>query len=116
MQPSLSFAKGVAAPTTLVIKDAVVGKGTPVAPGSTITVAYMSTILKNGQVIYSSWQAKHTTTIALSMTPPAWQQGLIGMKPGGTRVLIAPPNLVSAKPTAHEISIGAIVFVVHLKA
>jgi peptidylprolyl isomerase len=113
-EPVVMFAKGGKPPTTLVVKDAVLGKGPEVKPGSSIFINYMGVVTSSGQTIYSSWRVGHGTTITLSKTPQAWQQGLVGQKVGGTRVLLAPPSLLGAKAGSNEARAGDVLYVISL--
>jgi FKBP-type peptidyl-prolyl cis-trans isomerase len=74
----------------------------------------MGVVTSTAATIYSSWRVGHGTSIALSKTPPAFQQAMLGMKPGGTRVLVAPPNLLGAKTGSAQYKAGPVVYVISL--
>jgi FKBP-type peptidyl-prolyl cis-trans isomerase len=81
----------------LIIKDTVVGTGTVAEAGDTVTVNYTGT-LDNGTVFDSSLKAGRTPfSFTIGTNPPqviqGWDQGLRGMKVGGTRELTIPPAL-----------------------
>jgi peptidylprolyl isomerase len=85
-------------PQKLIIKDLIVGTGATAQKGSQVTVNYVGKLYSNGRVFDASW----THTPAAPFGPFAlgtgavikgWDQGLIGMKVGGRRELIIPPNL-----------------------
>ena len=80
--------------TQLVGEDVSVGTGDAVAPGDTVTVNYTG-LLTNGTVFDSSDShgAPFTFTVGAGQVIPGWEQGLIGMKEGGTRLLAIPPSL-----------------------
>ena len=80
------------APTTLISQDIIVGSGDEVVPTSTLTAHYQLISWATGEVLQSSWQSQPFST-QLTNVIPGWQQGLLGMKPGGRRLLVIPPDL-----------------------
>lgn len=77
--------------------DEVVGTGDVAAAGDTVTVNYVGSFT-NGTVFDAS--AKHpetangfTFTLGAGQVIRGWDQGVAGMKVGGTRKLIVPPTL-----------------------
>jgi len=80
------------APTTLVQRDIIVGTGAEVLPTSTLTAHYVLLSWKTGKVLQSSW-AGQPPIFPLSNVIKGWQQGMPGMKVGGRRLLIVPPDL-----------------------
>ena len=80
-------------PTTLESKDIVVGSGAEVAATSTITFHYTLMTWSNGALIESSWNSGAPATFPLSQLIVGWQQGIPGMKVGGRRLLVVPPDL-----------------------
>jgi peptidylprolyl isomerase len=87
------------APTKLVTKDEIPGTGTAAKEGDTVTVNYVGVLYKNGKEFDSSWSRNQTFTTPLSTGSviPGWVQGIAGMKVGGRRELIIPPNLAYGK-------------------
>jgi peptidylprolyl isomerase len=87
------------APTHLVTKDLVTGTGQTAEAGDTVTVNYVGVLYKNGKEFDSSWSRNQPFTTALSSGSviPGWVQGIPGMKVGGRRELIIPPNLAYGK-------------------
>lgn len=89
-----------AAPTTvtlpggLVVKDVTVGTGAAVKSGDTVSVHYVGTFA-DGKEFDSS--RKHGNPfefgVGKNMVIKGWDQGLVGMKVGGRRKLIIPPDL-----------------------
>jgi peptidylprolyl isomerase len=47
----------------------------------------------NGALIESSWNSGTPATYPLSQLIVGWQQGIPGMKVGGRRLLVVPPDL-----------------------
>ncbi len=82
-----------AAPEQLVAQDEVVGTGPVAASGDVVTVHYTGK-LQDGTVFDTSLgKAPIEFTLGRSEVIPGWEQGLIGMKQGGKRLLIIPPSL-----------------------
>jgi peptidylprolyl isomerase len=81
------------APTTLVTKDIIVGSGAEALPTSTMTVHYTLMTWSNGKLIESSWTSGSPATFPLANVIVGWQQGIPGMKVGGRRLLVIPPDL-----------------------
>jgi len=113
-EPVVLFARGGHPPKTLVVKDAVIGSGPAVNAKSAVYIAYMGVVTSTAETIYSSWRVGHGVSIAMNKTPPAWQKGMIGMKPGGTRIIIAPPNLLGAATNSPQYKAGPVVYVISL--
>jgi peptidylprolyl isomerase len=88
-----------AAPTKLVKKDLITGTGKTATAGATVTVNYVGVLYKDGKEFDSSWSRNQTFTTPLTngSVIPGWVQGIPGMKVGGRRELIIPPNLAYGK-------------------
>ncbi len=80
-------------PTTLVTKDIIVGTGAEALPTSKMTVHYTLMTWSNGALIESSWNGGSPATFPLANVIIGWQQGIPGMKVGGRRLLVIPPDL-----------------------
>jgi peptidylprolyl isomerase len=80
-------------PTTLVTKDIIVGTGAEALPTSTMTVHYTLMSWSNGALVESSWASGSPATFPLANVIVGWQQGIPGMKVGGRRLLVIPPDL-----------------------
>lgn len=78
----------------LKIHDEVVGAGTEVKSGDTVTVNY-SGYLENGTKFDSSYDrnSPFTTQIGVGHVIKGWDEGIVGMKAGGKRKLIIPSDL-----------------------
>ena len=76
------------------IQDIQVGTGAEAVPGKSVVVNYTGT-LTNGVVFDSSFKRNEpfTLTLGAGQVIPGWEQGLQGMKVGGTRVLTIPSEL-----------------------
>jgi peptidylprolyl isomerase len=80
-------------PTTLVTKDIVVGTGAEAVSTSTMTVHYTLMTWSNGALVESSWTSGSPATFPLANVIVGWQQGIPGMKVGGRRLLVIPPDI-----------------------
>lgn len=80
--------------TKLIIEDSKVGTGAVVKKGDTVTVHYVGA-LQNGTEFDNSLKrgAPITFRIGYGDVIQGWEEGLIGMKVGGQRVLVVPPSL-----------------------
>ena len=77
----------------LKIIDQVIGGGEKVKVGSNVSIIYTGT-LRNGNPVDSNvGQAPLPVTIGEGVVIRGWEEGLLGMKRGGKRKLIIPPNL-----------------------
>lgn len=82
------------APTELQIEDTTVGTGAEAKTGNTVSVNYRGTLL-NGTVFDSSYDrgTPFSFTLGQNSVIQGWEQGILGMKVGGTRKLVIPPDL-----------------------
>lgn len=78
----------------LVIDDIVVGTGDEAKVGDTVEVHYIGT-LQGGLEFDNSKKRGETFefTIGEGRVIAGWEQGLVGMKVGGQRILVIPPEL-----------------------
>jgi peptidylprolyl isomerase len=82
-------------PKTLQTKDITVGSGDEAKAGDTLTMQYVGVLYDNGKEFDSSWSRDQPFTFQLGAGSviPGWDQGIEGMKVGGRRELIIPPDL-----------------------
>jgi len=81
-------------PTSLQIVNLKQGSGTPVVATDTVTVQYIGVSCSTGKIFDSSWgRGGQPATFPLSGVIAGWSQGLVGMQPGGERLLVIPPDL-----------------------
>lgn len=80
--------------TKLVIDDILVGTGAEVKEGDEVVVHYIGT-LQNGQEFDSSKKrgVPFEFTVGEGRVIRGWEEGLIGMKVGGQRILVVPPEM-----------------------
>jgi len=84
------------APKQLEIHDIVAGSGAGAKAGEQISVQYVGVSYKTGKQFDASWDhggQPFPFQLGAGMVIPGWDQGLIGIKPGGRRELIIPPAL-----------------------
>jgi peptidylprolyl isomerase len=107
-------------PTELQGTDVVTGKGPVAENGDKATVQYVGQLFSDGKVFDTSWQKGRPPfafTIGRGSVIAGWDQGIPGMKVGGRRVLVIPPDLAyGAQGSPPTIPANApLVFVVDLK-
>jgi peptidylprolyl isomerase len=83
------------APTQLVVQDIVQGKGPGAKPGDRLTMQYVGVDFTTGKQFDASWDRGTPFPLQLGAGTviPGWDQGLVGIKKGGRRKLIIPPDL-----------------------
>jgi peptidylprolyl isomerase len=80
-------------PEELVVEDIVVGKGKSVRETDTVSAQYVGVSWSTGEQFDASWDGGSPIDFSLDQVIPGWTQGLQGMKPGGRRLLVIPPDL-----------------------
>lgn len=80
--------------TQLAVIDTAAGTGEEAKSGDTVTVNYIG-VLPDGTVFDASQNhgQSFTFTLGAGQVIKGWDQGLVGMKVGGTRLLAIPPEL-----------------------
>ncbi|HJQ00967.1 MAG TPA: FKBP-type peptidyl-prolyl cis-trans isomerase [Jatrophihabitans sp.] len=110
-------------PSTLQVKDLVVGTGQAATPTSTVTVQYVGIRYADGKQFDASWDHGGATSFSLTQVVPGFTQGIGGtqsipaMKVGGRRLMILPAALGYGAAGTPDGSIppnAPIVFVVDL--
>lgn len=93
-KPKVTVPKG-APPKQLETKDLIEGEGAEAKAGDEVTVQYVGVNYKTGKEFDASWDRGEpfTFTLGAGMVIPGWDQGVEGMKVGGRRELIIPPEL-----------------------
>lgn len=109
-----------APPKQLVLKELEEGIGAEAKAGDEVTVQYVGVNYKSGKEFDSSWSRHEPFAFQLGagQVIPGWEQGIEGMKVGGRRELIIPPELAYGEAGSPP-AIGpneTLVFVVDLLA
>jgi len=104
------------APTELIAEDVIVGTGTAVQATSTLTVHYTLMQWSDGSILESSWSGGNPATFPLSGVIQGWQQGLVGAKVGGRRLLVIPPALGYGPMAGHPLEKETLIFAVDIIA
>jgi peptidylprolyl isomerase len=79
-------------PTALQTTDLVEGTGEVVPAGATITVDYIGASCSTGTIFDASYGTGQPATFPLDGVIDGWTQGIPGMKVGGQRLLVIPPD------------------------
>jgi peptidylprolyl isomerase len=104
-------------PKKLEIKDLEEGSGPVAKPGDEVTVQYVGVNYKTGKQFDASWDrgAPFTFKLGEGAVIEGWEKGIPGMKPGGRRELIIPPELGYGYSRVEGIPPGStLIFVVDL--
>jgi peptidylprolyl isomerase len=82
-------------PAKLTVVDLVDGTGAAAKEGDTLTVDYAGTSWSTGKEFDASWNSGQPFPVTLGQGSviQGWEQGLQGMKKGGRRLLVIPPDL-----------------------
>lgn len=116
-KPKVTVPTG-APPKKLEVKELEEGSGAEAKSGDKVTVQYVGVDFKNGEEFDSSWSRNEPFpfTLGAGEVIPGWDQGVEGMKVGGRRELIIPPELAYGEAGAPP-AIGpneTLVFVIDL--
>lgn len=119
-KPKVTVPKG-APPKQLVTKDLETGTGPAAKAGDEVTVQYVGVGYDSKEEFDSSWSRgaePFPFELGSGAVIPGWEQGIEGMKAGGRRELVIPPNLAYG-PAGSPPVIGpneTLIFVVDLEA
>jgi peptidylprolyl isomerase len=116
-KPKVAVPKGKP-PKNLEVKELEEGSGAEAKSGDEVTVQYVGVNYKNGEEFDSSWSRNEpfSFTLGAGEVIPGWDQGVEGMKEGGRRELVIPPELAYGEAGAPP-AIGpneTLVFVIDL--
>ena len=93
-KPEVDFPEGEA-PKELEITDIWEGDGKVASPGDTVGVHYVGVSYSTGEEFDASWDRGEPLSFRLGagQVIAGWDQGVQGMKVGGRRQLVIPPDL-----------------------
>jgi FKBP-type peptidyl-prolyl cis-trans isomerase len=78
----------------LVIDDIVIGGGDTVEEGDTVLVHYIGTLPEGTEFDNSNKRGEpFEFTVGEGRVIKGWEEGLVGMKVGGQRILVIPPDM-----------------------
>ena len=95
-EPTVTIEKGAKPPAELVSRDLVKGDGAEIASGDQVGVRYTGVSWSTGEKFDASWDSgtePFTFPIGAGQVIPGWDQGVAGMRVGGRRLLIIPPDM-----------------------
>lgn len=92
-KPEIDF-PGEQPPTGLVIEDISDGDGAEAGAGDTIKAHYVGVAHSSGEEFDSSWSrgAPLEFQLGVGQVIRGWDEGIVGMKVGGRRKLVIPPQ------------------------
>jgi peptidylprolyl isomerase len=93
-RPEIDFPGGEP-PTGLQVTDIWEGDGSAAGPGDLVTVHYVGVAFSTGEEFDASWDRGDPLQFRLGagQVIAGWDQGVAGMKVGGRRQLVIPPDL-----------------------
>ena len=93
-KPEIDFPEGPP-PSELEVTDVLAGDGDEAAPGRTAVVHYVGVAYSSGEEFDASWNRGEPFAFPLGAgrVIAGWDQGVVGMKVGGRRRLVIPPEL-----------------------
>ena len=93
-RPEIDFPAGEP-PTELQITDIWEGDGSTANPGDLVTVHYVGVAYSTGEEFDASWNSGDPLQFRLGagQVIAGWDQGVAGMRVGGRRQLVIPPEL-----------------------
>lgn len=111
--PTITVPKNCSAPTKLIVEDLAPGSGAEAAKGAQLQAHYALTAWSTGKEVETSFgsQPLDIPTVGSGLIE-AWNQGLVGMKQGGRRLIVAPPELAYGQSQGHQLQNETLVFVI----
>lgn len=113
-KPEIDFIPGPP-PADLQITDLIVDDDPEAVAGGVVDVHYVGVEFDTGEQFDASWDRGQSARFPLPQLIGAWQQGIPGMKVGGRRQLVCPPELAYGPAGGgHRLSGKTLVFVIDL--
>lgn len=106
-------------PSKLYQRDIVEGTGEAAKSGDNLTVQYVGVNYDTGEQFDASWDGGEPFPFELGAQNviAGWDEGVVGMKEGGRRLLVVPPDLAYGKEGQGTIPADAtLMFVIDLKS
>jgi len=95
-KPTITLPDTCTPPTELVVEDLVPGDGPEATEGSTVQTNYLLMTWSDRQIVDNSYDRGQPFPVENVGSAPViqgWNEGMIGIKQGGRRLLIIPPDL-----------------------
>jgi peptidylprolyl isomerase len=95
-KPTVTVDTSAQPPGRLVSDDLVVGDGQEIQAGDTANVQYVGVAWSTGREFDSSWDRgaqPFSFPVGAGRVIAGWDQGVTGMRAGGRRLLVIPPDL-----------------------
>jgi peptidylprolyl isomerase len=105
-------------PADLVVTDIVEGDGQEAGEGASVTTHYVGVSWSTNEQFDASWDRGDPITFPLSGVITGWQEGIPGMRVGGRRMLVIPPDMAYGDNPPPGAGIGpgeTLVFVIDLE-
>ncbi len=113
-KPEIDFIEGPA-PTELQVTDITEGDGPEAVAGGKVDVHYVGVEFDTGEQFDASWDRGQSANFPLTSLIAGWQQGIPGMKVGGRRQIVCPPELAYGPAGGgHRLSGKTLIFVIDL--
>lgn len=113
-KPQIEFPDGPP-PAGLAITDLVLGEGAEATAGAVVDVHYVGVEYDTGEEFDSSWDRGESISFPLRGLIQGWQDGIPGMRVGGRRQLIIPPEQAYGPAGGgHRLSGKTLIFVIDL--
>lgn len=112
-KPEIDFPGGPA-PTSLTIRDITEGQGVEAVAGAEVEVHYVGVDYESGEEFDSSYNRGDTIAFPLQGLIRGWQEGIPGMRVGGRRELIIPPEMAYGTGPGHPLAGKTLIFVIDL--
>lgn len=110
--PKITVPQNCSAPTKLIVEDLAPGTGPAAAEGAQMQAHYALTAWSTGEELETSFGSEplDVPTVGSGLIE-AWNQGLVGMKQGGRRLIVAPPDVAYGQQQGHQLQNETLVFV-----
>lgn len=113
--PEITLPANCSAPTKLIVADLAPGTGPEAVEGSAMQANYALTAWSSGQEVETSYPPSGQGPLPIDSVGTglieAWNQGLVGMRQGGRRLIVAPPALAYGG-SGNELENETLVFVI----
>jgi peptidylprolyl isomerase len=94
-KPSISVDSAAEPPADLVTHDLVEGDGDDIGRGDSANVQYVGVSWSTGREFDASWDRGQPFSfpVGAGRVIAGWDRGVVGMRAGGRRLLVIPPDL-----------------------